>query len=45
MKVFEFVLSLGAFVVIGLLCSFLVLLGQEKDEIWIEIKRRYFDGK
>lgn len=45
MIILEWLLVLGAFVVIGLLCSFLIILNNNKDNLWEEIKGRYFNGK
>ena len=36
------VLSLGALLIGGLICSFLVILNIHKEEIWEEIYGRYF---
>lgn len=36
------VLSLGALLIDGLICSFLVILSAHKDEIWEEIYERNY---
>ena len=36
-------LSIGALLIGGLICSFLVILSTHKDEIWEEIYGRYFE--
>ena len=36
------VLSLGALLIGGLMCSFLVILNIHKEEIWEEFYGRYF---
>ena len=36
------ILSLGALLIGGLICSFLIILSAQKDEIWEEIYGRYF---
>lgn len=36
------ILSLGALLIGGLICSFLVILNIYKEEIWEEIYGRYF---
>ena len=36
------ILSLGALLIGGLMCSFLVILNIYKEEIWEEIYGRYF---
>lgn len=35
-------LSIGALLISGLICSFLIILSAQKDEIWEEIYGRYF---
>ena len=35
-------LSIGALLISGLICSFLVILNINKEEIWEEIYGRYF---
>ena len=37
------ILSLGALLIGGLICSFLVILNIHKEEIWEEIYGRYFE--
>ena len=37
------VLSLGALLIGGLMCSFLVVLNIHKEKIWEEIYGRYFE--
>ena len=37
------ILSLGALLISGLICSFLVILNIHKKEIWEEIYGRYFE--
>ena len=37
------ILSLGALLIGGLICSFLVILNIYKKEIWEEIYGRYFE--
>ena len=37
------ILSLGALLIGGLICSFLIILSAYKDEMWEEIYGRYFE--
>ena len=36
------ILSLGALLIGGLICSFLIILNIQKEKIWEEIYGRYF---
>ena len=41
-ELLNLILSLGALLIGGLICSFLIILSAHKDEIWEEIYGRYF---
>ena len=42
-ELLNLILSLGALLIGGLICSFLIILSAHKDEMWEEIYERYFE--
>ena len=42
-ELLNLILSLGALLIGGLMCSFLIILSAYKDEMWEEIYGRYFE--
>lgn len=42
-ELLNLILSLGALLIGGLICSFLIILNIRKEEIWEEIYGRYFE--
>ena len=43
--VLNIIVCVGALLVLGLICSFFVLLSAHKEEIWEEIYKRVSGGK
>lgn len=44
-ELYQAILCIGALIIGGLLCSFLIILNIHKEEIWESIKSRYFNEK
>ena len=44
-QILNIVLAIGALLVLGLICSFFVILSAHKESIWEEIYDRYIRGE
>lgn len=43
--VLNIIACIGALLVLGLICSFFVILSANKEEIWEEIRDKYIKGE